>query len=266
MAKKGKLADPHAEREAARYDNPIPSREVILELLSEADEPLNHNQIARQLMLEDQQQTEALRKRLRAMERDGQLLGNRRGAYGLVDKMDLVHCRVQGHRDGYGFAMPVGEGEDIYLSARQMQFVFDGDEALVAVTGLDRRGRQEGQVIEVLDRGNRTVVGRFEEESGIGSVIPDNSRINHHMLIPPGEEGDAPAGTDRQRHHHRLSHPQPQCQGAGDRGAGRGTWTRAWRSTWPFAPTAFPGSGRRRWWRRPDTWKRSRVRPTSSTG
>ncbi len=194
MAKKGKIADPHAEREAARYDNPIPSREVILELLTDADKPLNHSQIARELSLEDEQSVDALRKRLRAMERDGQLMVNRRGAYGLVDKMNLLRCRVQGHRDGYGFAIPATDEDDVYLSARQMQFVFDGDEVLVAVTGLDRRGRAEGKVVEVLKRGVANVVGRYQEESGIGVVIPDNQRVNHQVLIPPAEKGDARHG------------------------------------------------------------------------
>ena len=194
MTKKGKIADPHAAREAARYDNPIPSREVILELLEAADKPLNHNKIAKQLHLEDQEQVEALRKRLRAMERDGQLMANRRGAYGLVDKMHLLHCRVQGHRDGYGFAIPLAEGEDVYLSARQMNLVFDGDEVLVAITGLDRRGRQEGKVVEVLNRANRSIVGRYQEESGIGFVIPDNGRITHQILIPPSEKGKVRSG------------------------------------------------------------------------
>ena len=45
--------------------------------------------------------------------------------------MNLLHCRVQGHRDGSGFAIPLGEGDDVYLNARQMNFVFDGDEVLV---------------------------------------------------------------------------------------------------------------------------------------
>jgi ribonuclease R len=194
MAKKGKIADPHAAREAERYDNPIPSREAILQLLAEADKPLNHNQICRELALENDEAVEALRKRLRAMERDGQLLRNRRDAYGPIDKMHLLHCRIQGHRDGYGFAIPLGEGDDVYLSARQMQFVFDGDEVLVAVTGLDRRGRQEGKVVEVLNRGSRSLVGRYQEESGIGFVIPDNNRINHQILIPPKEKGEALSG------------------------------------------------------------------------
>ena len=194
MAKKGKIADPHAAREAAKYDNPIPSREIILELLTEAEKPLGHSHLAEALGLAEPEQVDALRKRLRAMERDGQLMVNRRGAYGLVDKMHLLHCRVQGHRDGYGFAMQLGEGEDIYLSARQMHFVFDGDEVLVQVTGEDRRGRLEGKVVEVLERMHKTVVGRYQEESGIGFVIPDNGRLTQQILIPPNQKSQARSG------------------------------------------------------------------------
>jgi len=195
MAKKGKIADPHAAREAARYENPIPSREVILDLLHSADSPLDQDGIAQRLSLAEPEQLDALRKRLRAMERDGQLMVNRRGDYGLVDKMNLLHCRVQGHRDGYGFAIPVEKGgEDVYLSARQMNFVFDGDEVLVRVTGVDRRGRQEGKVVEVIARAHSTIVGRYQEESGIGYVIAENSRINHQVLIPPKEKNKAISG------------------------------------------------------------------------
>lgn len=188
------IQDPHAEREASKYDNPIPSREVILEVLREANKPLNHNKLCKKLQLADHEQVDALRKRLRAMERDGQVMSDRKGAYGLVDKMNLVHCRVQGHRDGYGFAMPLKGGDDIYLGARQMHFVFDGDEVLVQVTGEDRRGRLEGKVVEVLERGLTSVVGRYQEESGIGFVIPENGRLTHHFLIPPKEKGGAKNG------------------------------------------------------------------------
>ncbi len=194
MPRKGKPADPHAAREAARYDHPIASRELILALLKEANRPLNHEAIARELALSAPEELDALRKRLRAMERDGQVMVDRRGAYGLVDKLNLAHCRVQGHRDGYGFAMPLAGGDDIYLSSRQMHYVFDGDEVLVAVTGTDRRGRPEGKVVEVLARGQENIVGRYQEEGGIGFVIPDNSRITHQLLIPPGETGGARSG------------------------------------------------------------------------
>ncbi|TCO74718.1 ribonuclease R [Chromatocurvus halotolerans] len=194
MSRRGKKADPHAAREAANYDNPIPSREFILEQLREADRPVDTQQIADLLGLTEQQDVDALRNRLRAMQRDGQLLVDRRGAYGVVDKMNLLRCRVQGHRDGYGFAVPQAGGEDVYLSARQMGQVFDGDTVLVAVSGIDRRGRQEGKVVEVLERGVQKVVGRYQEESGIGFVIPDNARITQQVLIPPAAKGKAISG------------------------------------------------------------------------
>ncbi|MCB1842414.1 MAG: ribonuclease R, partial [Halioglobus sp.] len=194
MAKKGSIADPHAEREASNYDNPIPSRELILEVLTEAKKPLNQDKLAKKLALAAPEQLDALGKRLRAMVRDGQLMQDRRGAFAVVDRLQLVRCRVQGHRDGYGFAMPFAEGDDIYLSARQMHFVLDGDEVLVQVTGEDRRGRLEGKVVEVLKRAQSEIVGRYQEESGIGFVVPDNSRLTQHILIPPAARGDAMSG------------------------------------------------------------------------
>ncbi len=187
-------ADPHAEREADRYENPVASRELILQLLSDADHPLNHGQICERLHVSSDEDQEAIRRRLRAMERDGQLLVNRRGAYGLVNKLDLVHGRVIGHRDGYGFLSPLDGSDDLYLSARQMALVFDGDEALVRESGIDSRGRREGKIVEVLKRANTEIVGRYYEEGGIGAVIPDNPRINHDVLIPPNAKNGARHG------------------------------------------------------------------------
>ena len=175
--------DPHARREAEKYDNPVASRELILELLAEAEHPLTHGQICERLHVAGEAETEAIRRRLRAMERDGQLLVNRRGAYGLVDKLDLIRGRVQGHRDGYGFLLPQDGSHDLYLSARQMALVFDGDEALARVSGIDNRGRREGKIVEVLNRASREIVGRYYEEGGIGAVIPDNARINHDVVF-----------------------------------------------------------------------------------
>ncbi len=186
--------DPHAGREAQKYDHPIASREAIMNLLREAPAPMVQDEIARALGLSGERDEEALRRRLRAMQRDGQLHIGRRGAYGLVDAMNLMRCRVQGHRDGYGFAQPIEGGDDVYLSARQMRSLFDGDSVLVAVTGLDRRGRPEGKVVEVLERGVSRVVGRYQEESGIGFVLPDNARINQDILIPPKMKGEAQNG------------------------------------------------------------------------
>lgn len=188
MANRRPPRDPHADREAKKYDNPIPSREFIIELLEKAGEPLTRNQLTQMLDLESDDQQEALRRRLKAMERDGQLMLNRKRAYCLIDKMDLVRGRVQAHRDGFGFVVPEAGGDDYYLSSRQMSTVFDGDIVLCRGGGFDRRGKLEGVIVEVLERHTHQIVGRFVNENGVMFVTPDNARINHDIFVVANDE------------------------------------------------------------------------------
>jgi len=184
MSKRIPKKDPHLEREAQKYDNPIPSREFIMLLMEQSEKPLTRNQIAESLKLEDEEQLEALRRRLRAMERDGQILYNRRGGYGLVSKMNLVRGRVIGHADGFGFMVPDDGGDDLFLSAREMHACLHGDRVVARISGVDRRGRREGAIVEVLEHANHTVAGRYYYDKGVGFVVADNKRINQDILIP----------------------------------------------------------------------------------
>ncbi len=186
--------DPHAAREAAKYDNPIPSREYILDILASAPGPMQQRELEEKLGLKGDNQQEALRRRLIAMCRDGQLVSNRRGAYGCLDKMDLVRGRVQGHRDGFGFVIPADGGDDYYLSTRQMRKVFDGDEVVVRKVGLDPRGRQEGAIVEVVAHNTHQLVGRYFSENGINFVRPDNARLSHDVMIAPDANKNATRG------------------------------------------------------------------------
>ena len=183
MSKDNNIQDPHASREAARYSNPIPSREYILEHLETRGEPVQFNVLCRELQLDNNLACEALEKRLNAMCRAGQLICSRSGTYGLVNKMDLVKGRVMGHKDGFGFLIPEDGSGDLYLGPRQMQKVFDGDTILARVSGIDRRGRKEGKIVEILTRKSSTIVGRFYKEAGAGVVLPHNKRISQEILI-----------------------------------------------------------------------------------
>ena len=183
MSEKPPIIDPAAEREARTYDNPIASRELILEVLEKAQGPLTKSKLTVLLGIEGEDQAEGLRRRLIAMERDGQIIQNRRGAYGPVSKMDLVRGRVSGHRDGYGFVITPSNEEDIYLANRQMRKVFDGDEVLVRVSGIDARGRREGSIAEVLSRNTSHVVGRYSVGRGSARIRPDNPRIVADIFI-----------------------------------------------------------------------------------
>lgn len=192
--RKNSSRDPFAAREAEKYENPIPSREYILDLLDSADQPVTHEQMCVMLKLTDEDQIEALRRRLIAMARDGQLISNRRDAYVRLDKIDVVRGRVQGHRDGYGFVIRADGGEDVYLHNRQMRKVFDGDEVLVRLSGEQYRGKEEGAIVEVLTRNTTQLAGRFFNEEGVQFVRPENPRITHDIMIPFGSYGGAKHG------------------------------------------------------------------------
>ena len=186
--------DREAAREAENYDNPIPSRELILHHLAERGAPAAREQLAAEFGLTSEDDLEALRRRLRAMERDAQVVYTRRGAYAPVDKLDLVVGRVSGHRDGFGFLIPDDGGDDLFLSPTQMRLVFDGDRALARVVGFDKRGRREGAIAEVAERAHESIVGRYNEENGIGFVLPDNKKMQQEVLISPGRAAGAQVG------------------------------------------------------------------------
>lgn len=186
--------DPEAAREAEKYDNPIPSRELILSHLAERGAPASREQLIEEFGLHTEDQLEALRRRLRAMERDGQLIYTRRGTYAPVDKLDLICGRISGHRDGFGFLVPDDGSDDLFLSPAQMRLVFDRDRALVRVAGFDRRGRREGGIVEVIERAHESIVGRYYEENGIGFVVADNPKIQQEVLVTPGRTAGARIG------------------------------------------------------------------------
>ena len=178
-----KIKDPYAEREAEKYERPIPSRELILEVIKEKAVPLCLEELAQLLGVDDEEDTESLRRRLNAMERDGQLLRNRRERYCYINHKDLITGRVLGHPDGFGFLRPDEGGDDLFISPKEMRVLMHEDRAVVSVRGVDRRGRREAAVIEVLEHNTWHLVGRLYSERGIYSVVPDSKHIVHEILI-----------------------------------------------------------------------------------
>ncbi|MEN9680623.1 MAG: hypothetical protein RLZZ627_516, partial [Pseudomonadota bacterium] len=193
-SKKSKVKDPFAAREAEKYERPIASRELILDVMREQGVPLTGEEISELVGVKEDEDLESLRRRLNAMERDGQLLRNRKDRYCIVNQTDLIAGRIIAHPDGFGFLRPDDGGEDLYLSSREMRSLMHDDRALVCVRGVDRRGRREGSVLQVLERKTRRVVGRLNEEQGIYYVVPDNKYLTHDFLIPKEHLGEAQPG------------------------------------------------------------------------
>jgi len=170
------------------------SRERVRELLREADRPVTRRQLSHVLGLDKAQSDLQLKPVLTAMLADGEIIRNRRAAYGLPDQMDLVRGRISAHPDGYGFVVPDEGGDDLFLSPKQMRQVFNGDRVLAAVTGVDRRGRKEGGIVEVLERVHTQIAGRLLIESGVATVVPDDPRLTQDILLTKADIDRASPG------------------------------------------------------------------------
>jgi ribonuclease R len=228
MKKKNNLRqqDPYLEREREQYEHPLPSREFILQILTEQGAPVSDEELLQLLHIEAQEE-DLFARRLRAMERDGQIMRNRKNAICVMEKLDLIKGKVQGHPDGFGFLIPEGGSPDtlltqsavcgrgyqatapaptgsaapcrsrrpdMFLSEKEMHKVLNGDMVMVRQSGVDRRGRPEAKIVEVLERANNRVVGRLYEEHGIRFIVAENRRISQDILVAPGESGGAKAG------------------------------------------------------------------------
>ena len=185
--------DPYLARESSHYERPLPSREFILATLEEEGVPVNETRLARLLEV-GRDEREAFARRLAAMERDGQVLRNRKGALLVAEKLQLVAGRVAAHPDGFGFLEPDDGSASLFLGPAEMRKVMHGDRVVARPGALDRRGRREGAIVEVTERAQKRVVGRLHRERGIWIVAAADRRIQHDILVEPGATAGAKTG------------------------------------------------------------------------
>ncbi|MDT0603285.1 ribonuclease R [Thalassotalea castellviae] len=187
------IKDPHQQREAKKYDNPVASRELILSIIEKLPTPPTFKALCQTLKYQEDEHIIGLKRRLRAMENAGQLIFNKFKQYAIAPKNHLLTGTVIGHRDGYGFFAPdtkPGEKKpkDLFISSHEMQRVFHGDvvEAIL-VDRSDRKGRQEIKISDIIKPRKAGIVGRFFLEHNICFVVPDDARIKQDILIDPKE-------------------------------------------------------------------------------
>ncbi|MDP1559691.1 MAG: ribonuclease R [Nitrosomonas sp.] len=185
--------DPHLDREKERYGHPLPSREYILQIMNEQGVPVT-DQALHSLLGISAEEHEIFGRRLSAMVREGQIMRNRKGDLCIMEKLALIKGKVQGHADGFGFLIPDDGSPDLFLSPKEMHKALHGDHVVVREIGVDRRGRKEATIIEVLERVNTQLVGRLHIDHGILFVEAENRRISQDILIPQEKSMSAKAG------------------------------------------------------------------------
>ncbi|MGS2718956.1 ribonuclease R [Paraglaciecola aestuariivivens] len=186
--------DPFYQREKEKYDKPVASREYLLELLTQAKKPLSFLEFCQLLDAHDEDSRIGIQRRLRAMEREGQVEFNRDKKYAKLKQEELIQGRVIGHRDGFGFLKRDDGEKDLFIHNAQMATVLHGDIVLVKESGTDNRGRREARIAKIVEPRTEPIVGRYFFENNVGVVIPDDSRINHEIMIPKEQTNGARQG------------------------------------------------------------------------
>ena len=184
--------DPHAKREANKYEKPVASRELLLSIIEKSSPPPTYNALAKILKYKEDHLLVGLKRRLRAMENSGQLIFNKFKQYAIPEASSLLIGTVLGHRDGFGFFSPEDpaqkdkRGKDFYISSHEMQRVFHGDVVqAILVDRTDRKGRKEVRILEVIEPRKAPVVGRFYVDHHVCSVVPEDTKIKQEILIDP---------------------------------------------------------------------------------
>ncbi len=177
--------DPHYQREKEKYENPVASREYLLSVLKEQGKPMSFLDICAAVEASSEDSRIAIQRRLRAMEREGQIQFTRQKKYVVQNQEELVRGRIIGHRDGFGFLRPDDRSGDLFISGGQMQLFLHDDYVEARESGTDRRGRKEAFITQVITPRSEPIVGRYFTEQGFGVVIPDDSRLQHEIVIPP---------------------------------------------------------------------------------
>ncbi len=168
--------------------------DAVLHALRNAGRPLAVDELTKLLNVRAKAHRR-LTELLDGLIRNGAVIRNRRDEYCLRDRLGLIVGTVSGHKDGHGFLHTEDRAQPpVFLAPRQMQQVMHGDRVAVRIVGHDRRGRPEGTLVEVIERGTREIVGRLYDEEGISFVIPDNPRIGHRVLVPRQQLNGAKAG------------------------------------------------------------------------
>jgi ribonuclease R len=179
-----------ARREAI---SPEAARERIVAALERASAPLTRAELAGRLGVarHERRAHEAM---LAELERAGTVVQNRAGSLLLAKRIAVLVGRIEGHPGGHGLLVPDEGGAPVLLEPGEMRQVLHGDRVAVRITERDARGRPAGEIVEVLERSRRRIVGRLRSEHGVFFVVPEDRRIAQDVVVPRPEAGRARDG------------------------------------------------------------------------
>ncbi|ALD15487.1 exoribonuclease R [Buchnera aphidicola (Aphis glycines)] len=177
------VVDTYQKNNYKKYINTIPSRERILSFLKNCKNVIKRKKIEKKFSINNKDDKKALRRRLKAMEQDKQIIYAYDHYYVVLENINMVIGKVIGHRDGYGFLRSEMCKEDLFLSIEQMKLCIHGDIILARIIQPEKKKRNTAKVLKILKPNNVLIVGRYHIEKKIQFVIPEDNRFNFKIFI-----------------------------------------------------------------------------------
>lgn len=168
-------------------------REMIIEFMEEKKyKPMLKEELAVQFDIE-RRDLESFYKILEGLEREGIVIKAKNDKYGLIDNDYLVAGILEGNERGFGFVIPNDKiREDIFIPAENMNGAMHGDRVIANITRRQETDRrEEGEIIRILERNNKIIVGTFEDNRNFGFVVPDDHKIGYDIFIPKAKTRNA---------------------------------------------------------------------------
>ena len=159
--------------------------DIVLTFLKQKDEPVATREIAQVLGQGGKRGIEQTYQTLEMLRDAGEITQVRRNRWTIQNQVNEMLGKVVGHSEGHGYILPIEGGEKIFIRRHEMNEILHGDTVNVRITGKDKRNKLFGQIIEIVERGFDTVVGRFFTESGLQFIVPNDQRISQDIFIPP---------------------------------------------------------------------------------
>ena len=170
-------------------------KEAIISFMREqAYKPMNFKELSRIFSI-GKAEMDDFRILLNSMEKEGLIIKTRTEHYGVPERMGLVLGKLQGHSKGYGFVIAEEERPDIFIPISAMNGAMHGDKVLCRITKEEAGGKKcEGEIIRIVKRGNKTVIGVFEDSRNFGFVVPEDLRIYQDIFISKEDRNGAKTG------------------------------------------------------------------------
>ncbi len=170
-------------------------KETIINFMKEqAYKPMNIIELGRIFDIKKADRSD-FEKMLGYMEKDGEIVKTSTDYYGVPDRMGLVIGKLQGHTKGFGFVIIGNDRPDVFIPSSYMNGAMNGDKVVAKITREENKGKKcEGEIIRVIERVNKTIIGTYEDSKSFGFVVPDERRIHQDIFIPKDCRNGAKTG------------------------------------------------------------------------